>query len=60
MDLPTTVRGFVSLGSDYHPCIIINARLTKEQQKKTYLHELRHIQNGQLDDETYNEYGAAI
>ena len=45
MDLPTTVRGFVSLGSDYQPCIIINARLTKEQQKKTYLHELRHIQN---------------
>lgn len=60
MDLPTTVRGFVSLGSDYQPCIVINSRLTKEQQKKTWLHEMKHIENGQMDDEKYNEYGEAI
>lgn len=55
-DLPTTIRGFVALGSDYSPCIIINSRMTKEQQKKTYRHELNHIMTGQMDDENYTEY----
>ena len=56
-DLPTTARGFVTIGSDYEPVIILNARMSAEQQKKTYLHEIDHLVKGQLDDETYNEYG---
>ena len=58
LNLPTTVRGFVTLGSDYSPIIIINARMTAEQQKKTYQHELDHILSGQFDDDDYVEYGA--
>lgn len=58
-DLPTTVRGFTCLGSDYEPVIFINARMTKEQQLKTYEHELRHIRNGEIYDPDYQEYPEA-
>ena len=27
LNLPTHIRGFCCLGSDYEPCIILNARL---------------------------------
>lgn len=56
-DLPTTVRGFVCLGSDYSPCIVINARMTAEQQRKTWEHEMKHITSGQMYDDNYHEYG---
>jgi Zn-dependent peptidase ImmA (M78 family) len=56
-DLPTRIRGFVCLGSDYNPCIIINSRLPVEQQRRTYRHEMEHISSGQLDDDSYVEYG---
>ena len=57
MDLPTRVRGFVCLGSDYNPCIVINSRLSFEQQQRTFHHEMRHIVNGEMDDPSYKEYG---
>ena len=57
MDLPPRVHGFVCLGSDYNPCIVINSRLTIEQQKKTFWHEMEHIRTGQIDDDNYVEYG---
>ena len=55
-DLPSSVRGFTVLGSDYEPIIIINARLSYEQQRKTYKHELKHILNGENYDDGYVEY----
>ena len=55
-DLPSHVRGFTCLGSDYNPIIIINSRLSAEQQRKTYKHELEHIRTGQIDDDSYVEY----
>lgn len=58
MDLPTHIRGFVCLGSDFSPTIIINSRMTFEQQRKTWIHEMNHIANGDMDDENYYEYGA--
>lgn len=57
-DLPTTVRGFVCLGSDYNPIIVINSRMSTEQQRKTYKHEINHIKTGQMFDDSYTEYGA--
>ena len=56
LDLPTHVHGFVCIGSDYEPCIVINSRMSAEQQRKTYKHELAHIQSGQIDDDDYVEY----
>lgn len=56
-DLPTSVHGFCCLGVDYEPCIIINSRLTKEQQREVYLHEMGHISSGEIYDPGYSEYG---
>ena len=55
-DLPTSVRGFVFLGEDGEPVIVVNSRLTREQNRKTYRHERKHIKKNQLNDPTYHEY----
>lgn len=56
-DLPTSVRGFVFLGDDGEPVIVVNSRLTREQNLRTYRHEQKHIENDELHDTTYHEYG---
>lgn len=55
-DLPGTIRGFTMLGADYEPIIILNSRLSVEQQRKTYRHEMNHITSGEIDDDGYFEY----
>lgn len=55
-DLPVHVRGFVCLGSDFEPIIIINARMTREQQLRTYRHEIKHLQRGEIYNVNYHEY----
>lgn len=55
-DLPETIRGFTMLGSDYEPIIILNSRLSVEQQRKTYRHEMNHITSGEIYDDGYSEY----
>ena len=57
MDLPTTVRGFICLGSDYEPIIVINSRMSREQQLETYRHEQNHLKRGDMYNEDYHEYG---
>jgi Zn-dependent peptidase ImmA (M78 family) len=56
IDLPVHVHGFVCLGSDYEPIIIINARMSREQQLQTYKHEMKHIQRGDMYNINYIEY----
>lgn len=60
MNLPTGIRGFVCLGEDGEPLIVVNARLTREQNAVTYEHERRHIQRGEIFEPSYNEYGRDI
>lgn len=55
-DLPTTVRGFCFLGDDGEPVIVVNSRLTREANRRTFRHERKHIQRNELSDTTYNEY----
>lgn len=55
-DLPTSVRGFVFLGEDGDPVIVVNSRLTREANRRTFRHEKKHIQKGQLHDRTFREY----
>ena len=57
MDLPTSVRGLVFHDDDGDPLIVLNARLTREQNLKTYDHERRHIDRGEMFEPNYNEYG---
>lgn len=54
VDLPPRVRGFVTQKNG-EPVIVLNARLTREQNLKTYLHELRHIKNGDFEKENVDE-----
>ena len=56
-DLPTSVRGFVFLGDDGEPVIVVNSRLTREANRRTYLHEKKHIERNELSDTDYLEYG---
>lgn len=56
-DLPTSVRGFVFHDDAGDPVIVLNARLTREQNQRTYKHEKRHIRKGDMYEPTYNEYG---
>lgn len=55
-DLPTSIRGFVFQDPDGEPVIVVNSRLTREQNQKTYKHEQVHIDRNELNDITYNEY----
>lgn len=57
VDLPTSVRGFCFHDDDGEPYIVLNARLSREQNRSTYLHECRHIEAGEMYDESYDEYG---
>ena len=55
-DLPTSVRGFVFHDDDGEPVIVVNARLTHEQNRRTYRHEKKHIQRGDMFNSKYIEY----
>ena len=55
-NLPCTVRGFVVQDDMDGYCIIVNARLSQDQQRKTVKHELDHIRNGEVGDPAYVEY----
>lgn len=57
MNLPTSVRGFVYHDDDGELYIVLNSRLSHEQNLSTYVHELKHISRGDLDDPNYHEYG---
>ena len=58
-NLPTTVRGFCYHDNDGEAYIVLNARHTREQNRKTYDHEKGHIDRGEMYDEDYHEYGGA-
>lgn len=59
MDLPTSVRGFCYHDDNGEAFVILNARLTREQNVKTFDHEKKHIARGDMYEISYNEYGGA-
>ena len=54
-DLPTSIRGFVFLGDDGEPVIVVNSRLTREANRRTFRHEKKHVKKNQLTDKNYKE-----
>ena len=58
-NLPTSIRGFVFMESDGVPRIVLNANLTREMNRRTMDHEIRHIERGEMDNKDYDEYGGA-
>ena len=57
MDLPTSVRGLCYHDDDGEEYVILNSRLTREQNRKTWDHERDHIRRGEMFEPNYNEYG---
>ena len=60
VDLPTSVRGLVYHDDEGEPVIVLNARLTREQNRETFDHERDHIDRGDMFEPSYNEYGGAV
>ena len=56
-NMPTTIRGFCYHDDDGEPYVILNARLTREQNRKTWDHEQEHIARGDMFNPDYDEYG---
>lgn len=56
-NMPTSIRGYVFKDDDGAPVIVLNSRLSREQNRQTYEHERQHIERGEMDEPTYNEYG---
>ena len=58
VDLPPRIKGMIvkmfdyETGEDYYT-IVINARLNHEQRQETFLHELRHLQEGDFEAVCY-------
>jgi len=46
IDLPHSVRGFSHMDAECFYTIVLNSRLSAEMQRKTYLHEVDHIEKG--------------
>lgn len=51
VDLPTSISAYVVANCDASFTIVLNARMTYEHKRASYLHELSHIQNGDYDKE---------
>lgn len=48
-DLPAAVRSFVVANADQTYTIMLNSRLSREQNLISYQHELAHIMNGDYE-----------
>lgn len=49
MDNPFGIKGSVNVNRDGSYTILINPRLSWEEQRKTYLHELSHIRDNDFE-----------
>ena len=60
MDNPFGIKGSVNKNEDGSYTVIINAKLNVEQQREVYMHEVEHIENGDVDkpDVDIIEYNA--
>ena len=56
VNLPTSVRGLCFHDDNGEEYIILNSRLTREQNLRTWEHERKHIADGDMYESTYIEY----
>lgn len=47
-NMPTDVRGFLVSDAEGGHTVLLNSRLSWEQNRETYLHEIRHIKSGDI------------
>lgn len=55
LQLPVSIKGFVRQNEDGTYTIVLNSRLSYEQNVKTYKHELSHILNSDFDTYDINQ-----
>lgn len=55
-ELPASVNAICYHDDDGNPCILINAKCSIEQQRKSARHELTHIKRGDNFNASYVEY----
>lgn len=55
-DLPVTVKAFCYHDCDMNNFVVINSKLSRDEQREAYEHELQHIQHGDMYDPQYHEY----
>jgi hypothetical protein len=55
-NLPVGVRGLCFHDDEGNEFIFLNARLTREANRASYGHEIRHIENGDGYNPNYREY----
>ena len=55
-DLPTSVRGLCFHDNDGEEYIVLNSRLSREQNQVTYKHEHIHLIRGDMYEPNYHEY----
>lgn len=48
-DLPETIRGLTVANTDGTYTVVLNARHSRETLEKTLLHEVKHIENGDVE-----------
>ena len=48
-DMPTRIRSYVVANADTSYTIILNSKLSHEQNLKSYYHEIEHIKKGDYD-----------
>ena len=48
-NMPHAIRSYVVSNKDMSYSIVLNSRLTKEQNLLSYKHELEHIEHGDYD-----------
>lgn len=53
-NMPTSIGGFVKEKDGFYT-VVLNARMTRERNAETLLHELRHIENGDFEKESADQ-----
>jgi Zn-dependent peptidase ImmA (M78 family) len=48
IDLPHDIHGLTTIADDGSYVILLNARDSRERNRQSYLHELKHIDHGDL------------
>lgn len=48
-DMPETIKSFVVCNPDFSYTIVLNSRLSHEQNLISYAHEISHIKNNDFD-----------
>ena len=54
--LPYSVKGFIKADENGYETIVLNSRLNHETNMETFIHELKHIKNGDLTKECCVDY----